>query len=616
MNDSYQSSPTGNWWLIDNHRDCNQDGLINSGDWFNFDMNSQRSYTILPDPAILRITSQHGTWYYVTGTSDEWGLLNFAIYRTRDFSTFEPHMLAFDWWNQLGSGQQTVLIDLPPVGPGPEDRKVLRLNNGKQFHGLWAPQLYRDPTLTPALVLDGPGDGGGGDGGGDDGGGDDSDDDASDAQASGYWPPVPDDVVNEVEMDDEAFDEWVAGSGQTDNGLDPWIFLTFSAIENKDPLPASDRYRSCFHVRMRQSKFLEWHTVANPFQNPPNPPTAARRFADIRSGQGWQAWYAYLLNNSTQLPYIYDGGRAQWIAEGGSGPGLPSRRIPAAGSGALAGLNCGQLDDSPGLQALRHRCGYGYTWMNIDPFMYVDPSLPNTDLWKRAMMFNWGESGNHISAHPARPHQFLYHALNINTVALASKRNTNNPIRGPQCQNFDNGASNGIGVEVPNWGVAEGVAAFYKPGPVPGTGRHYLIYSRNGFNSLAYQLVYRMTAPGQRLDSLAIPFSNVSSVQEHVLLRADRYEVGPCGPGAPGGASFGHGEVFSIKDTQDALHYYLIFHAKLAGANAQFIDRTVFIKELTFDPVNGHILQLAENSPDPCRDIHKFRIPVCRKYGP
>lgn len=66
---------------------------------------------------------------------------------------------------------------------------------------------------------------------------------------------------------------------------------------------------------------------------------------------------------------------------------------------------------------------------------------------------------------------------------------------------------------------------------------------------------------------------------------------------------------------------YLIFHNKpdyqryYQGGqwHHTFAGRgTVFFKELTADPVTGHLTRLYETYGDPKRDVRQFRISVCR----
>jgi hypothetical protein len=419
------------------------------------------------------------------------------------------------------------------------------------------------------------------------------------------------------QLTESQFDQQVAAT----NG-DPWIFLNFAAVEvpGSTAVTANDTHHSCFHVRIRQSKFLEWHT-RHPVADD------GTRFADHRnSGPGYVAWFGYVLNNNppTGSNYLYDGG---WAQGGSAYP--PTRFIPAGGSLDLLGPACGQLEQR--CVGLSHRCVGAATWMNIDPFVFVDPQLANDGLWKRAMVYNWDDRnggvnatlfsqwGNHVTAAPLRAYEFVFDTR-ADVIPMATNRNSTaaNLLHGPlldprppegQCPDpyntygaagdFDNGASNNLAKEWNAGAVAEGVCAFYHPG----FNRYYLLYSRNPFGSPAYQIVYRMTAAGQPFTSIQLPSFTATNQPENLLLRSDDFQVG-------GNQNYGHCEVFTIADSTGTDHYYLMFHAKWKDVAGVPLMRTIFFKELTFT-TDGTIRQLAENGT-PDVDIHKFRIPYCR----
>jgi hypothetical protein len=145
VNDNYQPSPSGNWWLIRNWIDDNPaDGKINvhyhppyhGNDTFNFvDAGTGTAVPVeVPDPTIMQITSEYGTWWYITGTGAP-----FRIYRTQDFTTFELHMNAFDT-NNVGMSNQWIA----------NNRQYM---NGTWFRHLWSPQLYQDPTYGGVVFI-------------------------------------------------------------------------------------------------------------------------------------------------------------------------------------------------------------------------------------------------------------------------------------------------------------------------------------------------------------------------------------------------------------------------------------------------------------------------------
>jgi hypothetical protein len=244
------------------------------------------------------------------------------------------------------------------------------------------------------------------------------------------------------------------------------------------------------------------------------------------------------------------------------------------------------------------------------PFVFIDPNRTSSDPWKRVMLYNWNDAasnlsfahwGGHIAGHPLL-HNNIQFDKNFETKPYAHARNSNNQVGGKY-----NGT---VDINQQQWtggGIAEGICAFY----LPETQRYYLVYSRNTWDSAAYQLVYRMSAPGAPFSSLALPSFENQTIQEHVLLRAHDYTSG-------GEANFGHCDFFTLNDKP-----YLIFHMKpdyqrwLVGGQWQtgFAGgRTAFFKELTVENVStGKLKQLYETHADPARDARLFRIPVCRQ---
>ncbi|MEM9555703.1 MAG: hypothetical protein AAGC60_15720 [Acidobacteriota bacterium] len=529
---AWDYQPSGGFYALANSLDWPASGdnpRIDADDQFNFTTCGQAPSSPIsqavgqnrhmPDPTILQV----GAWFYITGTGDEDGLANFRIYRTQDFRNFEPHMLAFGRVDQgVRSGQWIDTATSP---------WQLHLNSGRRYQNLWAPQLYKDPSLGDS---------------------------------------------------------------------DPWIFLTFTSEE----LHGSEASRSIQLVRIRQSKFLQWH--GRDFWTADGP-----RFADVRDGYGYQAWYGYTPGNGVAPPWRYDGGWAE-------GPLIPSTLSPN-----LLGPSCGQLERrvfwDPVTGVLRqhhfqHRCVGSATGLLIDPFVFIDPKLANHDLWKRVMLYVWdsrgGHSpsspgatfhrgwGNHVAGAPLRSSQFEFDA-NGTVLPMAHARNTNNPIwvSGPGGAHWaDNGTVDRYGQESRYGSTAEGATAIY----LPQTDRYYLIYSRNNWDSPAYQLVYRMTEPGQPFTTIQSNFGN-QSVPEHVLLRSND-------PARSRGVSFGHAEAFSITRCDGSEWPFLIFHAKMDGSER----RTVFFKELSIaDFTTGELRRLYESHSNPLQDVRLFRVPSC-----
>lgn len=493
------------WYLANNTVDLNGDGQLNTSDRYIFSLPGGAPLQ-LADPSVLQI----GEWFYVTGTTDSGARWtgNFEIYRTRDFVTFELHMLAFGEQNPNGSGQW--LDDY-------QGFKRIHLN-GAWYTQLWAPQLYIDPTEV---------------------------------------------------------------------GADPNVYLVFAAVQNH----TNGERHSIFHVRMRRSHFLSWHNAGmNPWSGD------GPRFADARHGQGFQAWFAYKPNNDPAQAWRYDGGY-----------GL-GKLIPASGEvQGLLGPNCGQLEARS--RGYSYRCHRAAPWMTIDPFVFIDPQVPNANVWKRVMLYNWDDKnpdvpaahwGNHVAGAPLLGNQFQFN-VNGTAIPLAMARNANHKVNG-----LDNGTLD-RNLQPWGWGgVAEGATAFYHRG----TNRYYLIYSRNTWDSPAYQIVYRMTNPGQTFRDIQLPHFMDQNVNEEILLRATHYNV-------VGTANFGHPEVFTIRDEFGNERYYLLFHVKLDydQVPGQFTGRrTLMVKELMLEPDGtGRLKRLHESHADIDRDIRFFRMPSCRQ---
>jgi hypothetical protein len=402
-------------------------------------------------------------------------------------------------------------------------------------------------------------------------------------------------------------------------GADPFVYMVFTAVEKGVEGPSTnDQMHSCFHVRIRRSKFLQWLSIPNPMTSD------GPRFADRRYGLGWQAWHGYQIGNV----WHYDGGSPLAYL-------VPSTATPAMVNGGTC-LNTWQTLAQKFIQqpvppyatyahGFVHDCAPGQSMagaMSIDPYVFIDPSVPATDsAWKRIMLYDWDADsgtvndawGNHIAAMPVTSAQFAFDPA-FTPFPVAAAKNTTNKIFGfhyPSWQWLNNGEVSEVGTYSPWGGVAEGACAFY----LPQNHRYYLLYTRNPTRSAAYEIVYRMTEPDHPFTDLALSSWNDTTTPEHLLLRSTDQQ-------RAGGWSFGHCDFFQVLRCGDATLYpYLVFHVRaLNPGSTNPGGRTVFFKELTLEddafpatsrPASGRLKQLYECSLDPSRDIRTFRIPVC-----
>jgi hypothetical protein len=115
VNASYASDTNGPYCLVPN---------IHEGR-FNFSNSGER--LILPDPSVMT----YGGEYWATGTSDNFGVANFALLASSDLTDWRLRRMAFSELSRSG------------------DR--IRIN-GREFKDLWAPHLYVDP-LVPSRIF-------------------------------------------------------------------------------------------------------------------------------------------------------------------------------------------------------------------------------------------------------------------------------------------------------------------------------------------------------------------------------------------------------------------------------------------------------------------------------
>lgn len=547
---SYSTNPSGKYWEVWNYIDSGGGpaGLPDGQDCFNFTAcrpvagAGEGSYGALinmPDPTIMQI----GEWFYLTGTNGAYDMANFAVYRTKNFATFELHMLAFGTNDAPGvrSGQWAT------DNPG-EPADTAHLPNGA-YTWLWSGSLYKDPTDTQP---------------------------------------------------------------------DPWVHLTFSAALDAPSLQHGRSHDlTSFSVRMRESDFLSWHA-----KDPVN--DDGMRFADRRGGAAYVAWYTY-RDPSNPSVFRYDGGFSLGPGRMLPASGRTSSLVDPNGNGVLdpgelglklynrkSGSACGS--DLPLTQrGYMHAAVGAASWMGIDATVWIDPNLPASHAWKRVVMYVWDGRlgsldgphrrywGNNIAAAPLTSEQFSFDTRG-NVRSIASARNASNPIYLPNTdgcgfRNVDNGSIDQNGREWAHGSVAEGAHAFYSPA----TRRYYVLYTRNTWDSGAYQVVYRMTAPDRPFSDLFLTWGTEYGVQEHILLSSDSSVFT-----VPQGSSYGNAEVITITDCDGTQHPYLVFHAKVHGG----YNRTVFFKELTFDG-SGALRRLYPAHANPVLDIRRFRVPVC-----
>lgn len=510
VDDNYQLSPTGNWWLIDNWRDTGSSiGKYDESDYYNFKLLNGTKLWIA-DPFIMRMerTAVPGEfWYYISGTNDGF---NLPIYRTRDFVQFQTHMTSFDNSNRNGSNQERVAGGMR-IGP-------------VTYNQVWAGSMMMDPD---------------------------------------------------------------AGGGN------PPIHMSFTARDSRTTRPDD---HTLYHVAISKQNFESWHSMPSGSDGP--------RFGDYRYAFPGVNWFGYEING-VGTGWRYDGGHAK------------NRAIPTTAPWQNKGPACGQLMERE--WGLLHRCMGSITAMYLESFFFVDPQKAPGASWRQVFLYTWCDKdasisrehwGQHVAAasisvSPPRMSE------STDILAMGFAKNQYNGEFTTRIDGtpgyVDNGSldSNGNENSFASW--AEGVAAFYNEN----NNRYYVLYSRNRFDGPSYQIVYRKTQAGQPFTSLAMTYWADKTVLERVLIS-----------GSPGTSvdayanNFGHGEVFWIRDhASNKKAYYLVCHATLDDLDGNLATepkRTVFFKELTFDPVTGDIVQLCECSNDPRSDVNKFRIPVCR----
>ncbi|GIK20538.1 MAG: hypothetical protein BroJett004_27020 [Planctomycetota bacterium] len=398
------------------------------------------------------------------------------------------------------------------------------------------------------------------------------------------------------------------------------IYLAFSAIENPPPFPGEPGYideptflaaladaelnnSSIFLVSISLNNFLSWHNKD--------------WFSDIGPRFSTSpAWYAYSYGGM----WRYDGGVAV------------ERFIPCSGDpNILAGPSQGQLEQRfwtstapcgsgslPG-RGWGHRAWASHTFMAEGPSFFHDPLTG-----KNWLLYDWndaygvpselrdpddGKWGNHVAAHELSSSQYEFKS-NTSAIRLANNRNWNWLIWNSSANQWEfNGRMDKM---MKPWcwgGVAEASAACYMSGQ-----GYFLLFSRNTWDSAAYQIVYRHRFSNFNFASFDLVNDGHYTVVEKLLLRSDRHNVPAASESAHGPASFGSPCVFPLRDSDGGEQLYMAFHAKFESSPR----RTIFFKELVPVPgePSGTLERLYENSTgaydsDKRKAINVFRRPRC-----
>lgn len=528
---------------------------------------------IIADPSVLRMTWQGETWYFITGTSgapdtrtrltgdlvvdsnqDELALLGTQLANFVIYRTKDFYHFEPHMlaFNEFTQGQ--------PAGPR-RSNTVLHVAGDRKFIGLQSPCLYLDPAY-------------------------------------------PDD-----------------------------IFLTFTAVEYEAGETAPDFATD--ELAWRQSIF--------------NNTSVFLTKMSLTEFMGWRCenWYTFQGPRFTYGPawyyYYYSG---LYRADGGSlvGHAVPSSGPPQHYDGSTGPLEprlttdpIGDHQDPPWAgRGWGHKAwSTSHTWMAEGSYFFLDTKLGAVpDRW---LIYDWNDAkgasgntpgdlnpkftndnwGNAIAAHPLasgdepfiRPFVFDH---NYTTMFIANNRSNYNPVSPCLTYCVKNGRANDNGL---NWwwgGVGESSCAFY----LASTDCYYLLLSRNGASTAAYQVVYRRTSPGQPFTALNIGSSTDFTKPESVLLRGLYYNwyrdpVPPPPPAEPPPppASYGSPTYFEMVDAEGGTIPYIAFHARLEGSQR----RTIFFKELTLS--GNDLIQLWEgrdSPPSKQASIDYYRIPWCR----
>lgn len=582
-------------------------GYPQASSTFNFKWDINGQDILMADPTIIEID---GT-YYITGTTDGWSLpndddctelnydpahSNFAIYKTTDFSTFTFHAWAFDstYW---------------------EPHQRIREIGGRNFARLQSPQLFRKPSEPGVVYM------------------------IFHATEEALVPePNPDGSINWAAWQNASVwpsDPWDRTSIPNPNALVNTLwpdrdapaqyFNARLSSAQKHAIPAFWSPAACDHqssdpgVQAAIQKFNDMTVLTDAFGSVfiVSVPTSAFKAAAgaVAFPNADPSWFGYKHDNQSGNPMKYDGGAAQ------------GREIPCSGSAAIANPNtclsvcpgnvCHQLFTC-GWAGMSYGCWGNMPWMFNDGFVFFDPNDPNNPD-QAYLYYGWFEggcsnapewNGNHIAYHKLLDTPGMYQLdAAFRTQAMAFDRNTTpaNLITDP-CTGTPqpNGTIADAGCPI-DLGTAEGAAIFYWSVQDEGPGKYFAVYTRNHWNSPAYQIVYRTADTLAGLGLGQDVYYN-PGITEHVLLASDS-------PVWPYGHSYGHVDVFWVdwprsSGSGTARHPYLTFHAKEAGSN----ERHVFFKELRWNSSTGRLERMYQSGGvgRPAHsDVTRFILPRC-----
>lgn len=235
-------------------------------------------------------------------------------------------------------------------------------------------------------------------------------------------------------------------------------------------------------------------------------------------------------------------------------------------------------------------------WMLYD---YNDGAAPLTD----------AKRGNAVGAQAVTEVPWIVRsdAGSWDRFYLGNNRSTFNPVNG-----LDNGLQTRVGGAWWWGGVAEASTAF------EANGRTYLLFSRNGWDSAAYQIVSRTSEPGGILPSLALGGRHITNATEKILIRSHSYTNVAGGTNCENiftTASFGTPDAFAQPYWfgPDSEISSIGFAAKMDYSPR----RTTFFKELHFEASDASLSTLEQpvgvgTHSQPWRSINEFLVRQCR----
>lgn len=307
----------------------------------------------------------------------------------------------------------------------------------------------------------------------------------------------------------------------------------------------------------------------------------------------WQnlSWLTYTVNdvpyNAVSSPFRYDGGYAQSLAEGRSPQNY--KTIPVTGNPNMTQdppVSGQPIYNGERMCHLNMGCN---TWIANDGFHFFDPATS-----QRWLVYSWIDGdpsrpfwyGGHIAAYPMLNGFLMKATAQGKHLPLGFKRNTHNSVG-----NLDNGLYGRDAVMPGNYGVAEGPRVFVR------NGKYYLYFNRNGWDSPAYGIFYRMA---DSFEGLAVRnadgslnWAKTDSEERPLLISKERMRAR--------GPSYGTGEIFEGPQGR----WYVLAHLKDDQSEA----RTPILKELTFT-TDGHILPLSNDDANgPSQDARVVLVP-------